>query len=76
MFADSRCIEGEVPGYCPPPKWCNIGEADPATLQNINNNSSQISQHGGYLISSMVVFFISLHLIRMMSNRKEKINEK
>ena len=29
------------------------GGADPGTLRYINNNALQISQHGGYLISSI-----------------------
>ena len=53
MLADSRCIEGEVPGYCPPPKLRNTGGADPGTLRYIINNALQISQHGGYLILSI-----------------------
>ena len=54
MLIDSRCIEGEVPGYCPPP-LCNISGADPGTLRYIINNALQISQHGGYLISSVEI---------------------
>ena len=52
MLADSRCIEGEIPGYCTTPLH-NIGGADPGILRYINNNALQISQHGGYLILSI-----------------------
>ena len=42
MLVNSRCIEVEGPGYCPPPKLRNIGGVDQGTLRYITNNTTQI----------------------------------
>ena len=34
MLANLRCIEGEVPEYCPP-KCTKIGQADPGTCNTL-----------------------------------------
>ena len=52
MLAYLRCIEGDVPGYCPP-NYGIIVRAEPDTLRYITNNALQISQNGGYLILSI-----------------------
>ena len=52
MLASSRCIEGEIPGYCPP-NCSMIVRADPGTCGYITNNELQISQNGGYMILSI-----------------------
>ena len=57
MLANSHCIEGEIPGYCPPPaKDCaRIVLADLGTcdILILAMHCKYDSQNAGYLIPSM-----------------------
>ena len=54
MLADSRCTEGEVPGYCPQIALNGACRYLLIYLRYITDNALQIRQNGGCLVSSTV----------------------